>query len=112
MKIRKCFVSNSSSSSFVILGVSLNDHPTLKEKFYDEEEWETPKNSDLLPPKTECLGGESGELILGRVLGGGSTDDGDFECEKISMDELKAYSDALELATGVKPFLVGKVMPS
>jgi hypothetical protein len=37
MKVRNGCVSNSSSSSFVYLGINLNEHTKLKGKFYDED---------------------------------------------------------------------------
>jgi hypothetical protein len=108
MKIRSGFVSNSSSSSFVCVGVDISDKPELKKKFVDKDNYSLSEDGEkLLPDNTDYhYYAECGE-ILGWELGSGSSDDGSFECEDVSFDELKEYVDKLEKATGIKPRLMG-----
>lgn len=108
MKIRSGFVSNSSSSSFVCVGVDVSDQPELKKKFVDKENYELSKaGKKNLPKNTGYFYYESCGEIIGWELGGGSSDDGTFECKNVDFEELKKYADELEKATGVKPKLMG-----
>lgn len=108
MKIRSGFVSNSSSSSFVCVGVDISDKPELKEKFVDEDNYSlSTKGECHLPKNTDFYYYEGCGEILGWELGRGSSDDGSFGCEDVDFDELKEYVDKLEKATGIKPRLMG-----
>jgi hypothetical protein len=108
MKIRSGFVSNSSSSSFVVFGANIDKNKALKEKFHDSKSYdEVPLNADKLPEDTICVDYEGEGLILGLHLGGGSTDEGDFGVEAIGIEELVKYAKEFEKATGLKPKLLG-----
>jgi hypothetical protein len=108
MKIRSGFVSNSSSSSFVCVGVDVSDQPELKKRFVDEENYELSKvGEEVLPNNTEYFYYEEFGEIIGWKLGGGSSDDSFFECKNLDFDELKKYADKLEQTTGIKPKLIG-----
>ena len=84
MKIRTGFVSNSSSSSFTMIGVKISD-----------EEFSTIKNGSGIPRgmSTECVDG------FGRILG---VNFGGCACGEI--DEI-SMSDLVEAATKVSEFL-------
>ena len=108
MKIRNGFVSNSSSSSFVCIGIDISDESELRSKFIDEDNYElSEEGKKLLPNHTEYNYYEGSGQVIGWVLGSGSSDDGSFECESVDLDELKKYADELEKVTGIKPKLMG-----
>ena len=108
MKIRSGFVSNSSSSSFVIFGANIDKNKAVKEKFYDDESYnDFPLHANELPEGTICVNYEDQGIILGLQLGGGSTDEGDFGIEEIGIEELVEYAKEFEKVTGLKPTLLG-----
>lgn len=108
MKIRQGYVSNSSSSSFVCLGIDITKNKALKAKFTDEEDCGelSEEGEKLLPENTDYHYYDSKE-VLGWEIGGGSSDDGSFDCENVDLEELVEYAKALEKATGIKPKLMG-----
>jgi len=108
MKIRSGFVSNSSSSSFVCVGVDISDQPELKKRFVDEDNYELSESGEKsLPENTEYFYYEGCGEVIGWQLGSGSSDDGSFECQDVDFGELKKYADKLEQITGIKPRLMG-----
>lgn len=106
MKIRSGFVSNSSSSSFVCVGVDISDQPELKKRFVEDYEL-SESGEKSLPENTEYFYYEGCGEIIGWQLGSGSSDDGSFECQDVDFGELKKYADKLEQITGIKPRLMG-----
>ena len=112
MKIRSGYVSNSSSSSFICLGVDITHNENLKTKFVDEDEYELNKDGDRLLPDHTGYHVYNSQQVLGWELGSGSSDDGSFDCEEVYMEELAKYSDALEKITGIKPKLMGGIYAS
>ena len=108
MKTRIGYVSNSSSSSFVCLGIDVSENEELQKKFVNKYEYELSKEArQLLPKHTEFGSFSECGQVIGWILGNGSSDDGSFECEAVEMEELVEYSKALEAATGIKPKLMG-----
>jgi len=108
MKYRSGFVSNSSSSSFVAVGIEISDRDDIKQKFVDEDNYELSKEGKkLLPKNSEYNYYEGCGEVIGWVIGDGSSDDGSFECQDVDFDDLKKYAEALEKATGVKARLMG-----
>ena len=109
MKTRNGFVSNSSSSSFVIFGANIDDRKDLIEKFKDPEGYRGGNclNDELFTQPTECSYYEGEGTIIGWGLGGGDTSCGDFGCEEATIDELIEYAKSFESATGIKPKLMG-----
>lgn len=106
MKIRSGFVSNSSSSSFICIGVDVSDKPELKEKFVDGYEL-SDEGEKVLPENTGYFYYEGCGEVIGWELGSGSSDDGSFECQNVDFDELEKYVKKLENVTGIKPRLMG-----
>lgn len=106
MKTRNGFISNSSSSSFIIFGANLNEHPELKEKYVDINNYEL-KELAGIPTGTE-LRGTDDTTYIGMCLGGGSTDDGDFGVKKKNIHELTKYANAFRGFFGVEPHLYGE----
>jgi hypothetical protein len=113
MKTRNGFVSNSSSSSFVVFGADISDREDLVKKFKDPEGYRRGSclNEDLFPQPTECSYYDGEGTILGWGLGGGDTSCGDFGVSEVSIDELVEYAKAFEAATGLKPKLMGGCYP-
>lgn len=106
MKVRNGFVSNSSSSSFVCLGIDISDNKKLMKTLVNEEDELSEDGVKLLPEHSSYLN-ISGGNIVGWFLGKGSSDDGSFYFKDVGLDQLGKYADEFEKATGVKPRLMG-----
>ena len=101
MKIRSAFVSNSSSSSFVFLGINLADHPELEKKYFDRANY-TILNEDKLPRGTEIMDGD-GDTVIGLNVAKWTDQDGDVA--ETDFSELTDYAKKLEAVIGIKPTL-------
>lgn len=87
MKIRTGFVSNSSSSSFVILGVSTSEIDSLRDKDYDELHEFRDKHSVELHSLDSMY-------LIGKSLAD-IDESGYVSEEQISLDDLNKYADEL-----------------
>ena len=109
MKTRNGFVSNSSSSSFVIFGANIDDRKDLIERFRNPNGYiKSPSlNQESFPEYTICFCTEDEGTILGWGLGGGDTSCGDFNVKTVTIYELVEYAKSFEAVTGIKPKLMG-----
>lgn len=108
MKIRTGFVSNSSSSSFVCLGIDVSEYSELKKRFVDDDDYQlSDEGEKVLPKNTTYNYYEGCGEILGWTLGSGSSDDGSFGCKDVEMEDLVKYASLFEKVTGIKPKLMG-----
>lgn len=106
MKTRISFVANSSSSSFIAIGIQSDE---LAERFFDFDEddceW-TKKKNVKLPKDIECFARGEGEAFIGKILKEFDDEGGYLELEA-DFEELINYSKLFEEAIGVKPKLIG-----
>jgi len=103
MKIRTNFVSNSSTTSFICVGINLNLYPQLKKMFGVSGFQRKPKSAEKLPPNTECM--DFTHLDFGCILGLNISDGNSIEIKEEDMGRIIQYTKELENATGVKPKL-------
>jgi hypothetical protein len=104
MKTRNGFVSNSSSSSFVCIGVDITKNKKLQSKFINDE-YEIREEMEKVLPKNTDIIFDDYNFIIGWEFGGGS--DEQFECRTITLEELVNYSNELEKVIGIKPKIIG-----
>ncbi len=96
MKIRKGFVSNSSTSSFVLLGVKI-DVEKIRKKFKKEDDPEDIEIYELLEETAyEILSDDDIDLnenehVIGHTIASG--DDSDFNGPNISLSDLNKIAD-------------------
>jgi hypothetical protein len=106
MKTRTSFVANSSSSSFIAIGIQSKE---LAERFFtfDEEEWKwIVKDSVKLPSETTVCYSLCDKPIIGWMLS--QWDDEGTEIDlKHDFEELVQYSQKFEEVFGIKPKLIG-----
>lgn len=94
MKTRSGFVSNSSSSSFVVIGTRMTDKELKKKGWYDEYE-----PTDKMPDGLDILHDNDGDIIIGEILASGE----DYlDDSKIDLVKLQKTFNRVEKALGVK----------
>jgi hypothetical protein len=105
MKIRSGFVSNSSTSSFIMLGFKVKYEEDLETKVDEFNE----RIANYV--KLEHLSGDSDDTYLGKILLYESDEDGYISPKSISLDEVKKFEKGLDLHRYIFKGVFGYEMP-
>ncbi len=89
MKVRKGFVSNSSTSSFVVFGIELTDEQ------YDEVEKDFGCGDGYISLCGVEDGIDEGKIVIGKMIAGG--DETDFRGDKLNIKDLQDWQNEIQL---------------
>ena len=107
MKTRTGFVSNSSSSSFIIIGANMTDEIQEKLKLRlqvttDDTQWIYDKERELKELGLEALyiEGTDADYVIGHVIADIGDEDGYIPEQSMSINDIKEISDKLKEVLG------------
>ena len=115
MKSRFNFISNSSSTSFVILGLPLGEFDReVQEKLKDEysSAFKTDKDPTFDLKDLIMLYIYNSDYLVGRIIVKVSSDSGGIESFEVSLEEINKFATDFKEKFNKTPRLIGGTIPS